>query len=76
MHGAIEEKQITGDISTTKLFNRGFTGHEHLDAFDVINMNGRLYDPVIARFPNPQTLMCKVQSNTQENFNRLFMLGK
>ena len=32
------------------LFDRGFTGHEHLDHFKIINMNGRLYDPVIARF--------------------------
>lgn len=32
------------------LFDRGFTGHEHLNKFNIINMNGRLYDPVIARF--------------------------
>ena len=30
---------------TTYLFDRGFTGHEHLDNFDLINMNGRVYDP-------------------------------
>lgn len=56
------------DISTTKLFNRGFTGHEHLDAFDVINMNGRLYDPVIARFLSPDPYV-QMPNNTQ-NFNR------
>ncbi len=28
----------------------GFTGHEQLDAFGLIHMNGRLYDPVISRF--------------------------
>jgi RHS repeat-associated protein len=31
---------------------RGFTGHEHLDVLfniDLINMNARLYDPVVAR---------------------------
>lgn len=28
---------------------RGFTGHEHLDQFGLINMNGRLYDPVLGR---------------------------
>ena len=27
------------------LFDRGFTGHEHLDKFDLINMNGRMYEP-------------------------------
>ena len=38
---------------TFSLFTRGFTGHEHLDAFKIINMNGRLFDPVIARFFSP-----------------------
>ncbi|TFG80063.1 MAG: hypothetical protein E4H19_15875, partial [Chromatiales bacterium] len=28
----------------------GFTGHEHLDNLELINMNGRIYDPVVARF--------------------------
>jgi len=32
------------------LVNRGYTGHEHLDAFGVINMNGRVYDPATASF--------------------------
>ncbi|MGF0539380.1 RHS repeat-associated core domain-containing protein [Agrobacterium sp. ES01] len=31
-------------------FRRGFTGHEHLDNLDLIHMNGRVYDPDIARF--------------------------
>ena len=28
---------------------RGYTGHEHLDRFGLINMNGRMYDPVTGR---------------------------
>ena len=28
---------------------RGYTGHEHLDNVGLINMNGRLYDPLIGR---------------------------
>ena len=32
---------------------RGFTGHEHLDMFEMINMNGRMYDPVLGRFMSP-----------------------
>ena len=32
---------------------RGFTGHEHLPEFNLINMNGRLYDPVIGRMLSP-----------------------
>ena len=29
---------------------RGFGGHEHLDLFEMVNMDGRMYDPVIGRF--------------------------
>jgi len=32
------------------IMDRGFTGHEHLDLFELVNMNGRIYDPVIGRF--------------------------
>ncbi|GAB1403565.1 hypothetical protein MASR1M74_07430 [Lentimicrobium sp.] len=35
------------------IIDRGFTGHEHLDVFGLINMNGRVYDPVVARFLSP-----------------------
>ncbi|NPD44849.1 MULTISPECIES: RHS repeat domain-containing protein [unclassified Lentimicrobium] len=35
------------------IFDRGYTMHEHLDNFDLINMNGRVYDPVVARFLSP-----------------------
>ena len=40
-------------VPTTFIFDRGYTGHEMLDAFGLINMNGRVYDPVIARFLSP-----------------------
>ncbi|MGB0372395.1 MAG: RHS repeat-associated core domain-containing protein [Opitutales bacterium] len=29
---------------------RGYTGHEMMDAFGLINMNGRVYDPTLGRF--------------------------
>jgi RHS repeat-associated protein len=32
---------------------RGFTMHEHLDSTGLIHMNGRVFDPVIARFASP-----------------------
>jgi RHS repeat-associated protein len=42
---------VTKDPSL--VFDRGFTGHEHLDEFGLINMNGRMYDPVVGRFLSP-----------------------
>lgn len=30
--------------------HHGYTGHEHLDGLGLIHMNGRLYDPTLARF--------------------------
>ncbi len=33
--------------------DRGFTKHEHYDLFQLIDMNGRVYDPIIARFLSP-----------------------
>ena len=37
--------------------SRGFTGHEELDAVGLVHMNGRVYDPLLARFgtPDPTT---------------------
>jgi RHS repeat-associated protein len=35
------------------LFGRGYTGHEHLTQFGLINMNARLYDPALGRFLSP-----------------------
>ncbi len=32
---------------------RGYTGHEHLDEFGLINMNGRMYDPIVGRMLSP-----------------------
>ncbi len=44
------------DTRTSWIINRGFTMHEHLDAFGIINMNGRVYDPLTSMFlsPDPQ----------------------
>lgn len=38
------------DSRTALLFNRGFTGHEHLDTFNLIDMGGRMYDPMLSSF--------------------------
>jgi RHS repeat-associated protein len=41
----------------TSQTNRGFTGHEELDQVGLVHMNGRVYDPLLARFgtPDPTT---------------------
>ncbi len=41
------------DNRTSWLTDRGYTMHEHLDAFGLINMNGRVYDPLLAQFLSP-----------------------
>ena len=48
--------------------HRGYTGHEMLNEFDIINMNGRLYDPVLGRFFSPDNYV-QMPDNSQ-NFNR------
>ncbi|SEQ96806.1 RHS repeat domain-containing protein [Segatella baroniae] len=48
--------------------HRGYTGHEMLMEFDIINMNGRLYDPVLGRFFSPDNYV-QMPDNSQ-NFNR------
>ncbi len=50
------------------LLTRGYTGHEHLDEFGLINMNGRLYDPVLGRMLSPDNYV-QDASGTQ-NYNR------
>ena len=40
-----DTSQLAGD--------RGFTGHEHYDLFELVDMNGRIYDPVLGRFTSP-----------------------
>ena len=49
-------ENLTNYTSSTEpvLFTgRGYTGHEHLRDFGLINMNARLYDPVLGRFISP-----------------------
>jgi RHS repeat-associated protein len=50
------------------LFARGYTGHEHLDDFGLINMNGRMYDPLLGRMLSPDNYV-QAPDNSQ-NFNR------
>lgn len=55
--------------SEPKLFlGRGYCGHEHLREFGLINMNARLYDPMLGRFlsPDPYVQM----PDFSQNYNR------
>jgi RHS repeat-associated protein len=45
------------NVATPTYTQRGFTGHEHLDMFNLINMNGRIYDSEIARFLSPDPII-------------------
>ena len=50
------------------MFDRGYTGHEHMTAFGLINMNGRCYDPLMSSFLSVDEY---VQDPTSaQNFNR------
>ena len=39
-----------GTEPTQLIAGRGYTGHEHLPLFNLINMNGRVYDPLTGQF--------------------------
>ncbi|GGA67192.1 hypothetical protein GCM10008015_04910 [Flavobacterium palustre] len=55
-------------LNDLTILDRGYTGHEHLQSVNLIHMNGRLYDPKLHRFLQPDN---NIQDplNTQ-NFNR------
>ncbi len=49
-------------------FIRGYVGQEELPEFELINMNARLYDPMLGRFLSPDNFV-QMPENSQ-NFNR------
>ncbi len=44
-------------LSGANITDRGYTFHEHLEAFGLINMNGRVYDPLTAQFFSPDPVL-------------------
>ncbi|MGV8091909.1 MAG: RHS repeat domain-containing protein [Mangrovibacterium sp.] len=48
-----DDWSYTLDSEPALFAGRGFTGHEHLPWFNLVNMNGRLYDPLVGRFLSP-----------------------
>ncbi|MES2568115.1 MAG: SpvB/TcaC N-terminal domain-containing protein [Bacteroidota bacterium] len=57
---------ITGSVPAW--LQRGFTGHEHLPQFSLINMNGRLYDPILSSMLSPDKY--NQQPTFTQNYNR------
>ncbi len=62
--GSLISVQNGAGVALTGLtvLHRGYTGHEHLQSVALINMNGRIYDPKLHRFLQPD-------NNIQEPFN-------
>lgn len=58
------EESAEGEL----LYDRGFTGQEHLCDFGLINMNGRLYDPLMSMMLSPDNNIQMPKS--VQNFNR------
>ncbi len=56
------------DTEPTLFLGRGYTGHEHLTMFGLVNMNARLYDPAVGRFlsPDPYVQM----ADFSQSYNR------
>lgn len=50
------------------ILDRGYTGHEHLQSVGLINMNGRIYDPKLHRFLQPDNFVQDPFST--QSFNR------
>ncbi|HEX4887224.1 MAG TPA: RHS repeat-associated core domain-containing protein [Luteibaculaceae bacterium] len=57
------------NLSTSAPFGwiRGYTGHEHLDEFGLINMNGRMYDPVLGLMLSPDNFVSDATSTVAYN---------
>lgn len=58
----------TGSSTEAPMFDRGYTGHEHMTAFGLINMNGRCYDPMMSSFLSVDAYL--QDPTSAQNFNR------
>ena len=55
------------DSSPSVVGNLGYTGHEEIRSLDLIHMNGRVYDPKIARFLSPDPYI--TDPNDTQSYN-------
>ena len=58
----------SGSPARPPKFDRGFTGHEHIYELGLINMNGRMYDPLMSAFLSPDNYM--QDPTSPQGFNR------
>lgn len=65
---SVADNVTTSDSIDGVVDNRGFTGHEMLDLLDLVHMNGRVYDPLTAKFLSGDPV---IQDPTNgQNYNR------
>ena len=62
------ETTWSGVYNGELLCDRGFTGHEHFPDFGVINMNGRVYDPMLSMMMSPDNYI--QNDDFSQNYNR------
>lgn len=68
LRNPVNQTAYAPDQAPALFLGRGYTGHEHLPQFGLVNMNARLYDPALGRFLAPDPF---VQSpDFSQNFNR------
>lgn len=58
----------TTDQEPLLFLGRGYSGHEYLPQFGLINMNARLYDPILSRCLSPDPFV--QMPDFSQNFNR------
>jgi RHS repeat-associated protein len=64
----INSANISLSLLASYQTSRGYTGHTHLDEVGYIHMNGRIYDPLIGRFLQPDPIIQEPYNS--QNFNR------
>ena len=74
LRNPVTQAVYTHEQQPTLFLGRGYTGHEHLTQFGLVNMNARLYDPILGRFlsPDPYVQMPYMS----QNFNRYTYVPK
>ena len=68
LRNVINHTVYSAENQPNLFLGRGYTGHEHLPWFGLINMNARLYDPAVGRFLSPDPYV--PDGTFSQDFNR------